>query len=188
MPKGQRPRGKSRMCSREKEEAGNLPCIRPDRVVPREIDRVSHYVRAARERERRRRCTSWPRRRPSISAAPLFEHLHRLLASPASPQSAPAPARPHLQLLHIRTWSPISVDQPDLQLSPSNFWPASVAGPPGSLPASSLFQTLYSTLNIICTLLPCTLNIICVVLSPDLLPCSDILVCVRINYFFTIIP
>ena len=54
--------------------------------------------------------------RPSIPAcrspAPLFEL--RVPPVRISHPSAPAPARPHLQLLHIRPCSPFSVDRPDL--------------------------------------------------------------------------
>ena len=84
------------------------------------------------------------RRRRELAAAAVL-HLRLPLLCSSSPaarisrQSAPAPARPHQQLLHIRPCSPFSLDRPDLQSSAIRTCsPASIARPPGTFPASSV--------------------------------------------------
>src|SRR6185312_610627 len=105
------------------------------------------------------------RRRREILATAAAPHLRLLLLCSSSPaarisrQSAAAPVRPHLQLLHISPCLPFSVDWPDLQsLAVRTCSPASVARLPARLQYTLLCSQalcsalrLCSALSIVCT-------------------------------------
>jgi len=117
------------------------------------------------EREREGKGEEKKRRRREILAAAAAPHLRLLFLCSSSPaacisrQSAPAPVRPHLQLLHISPCSPFSVDWPDLQsLAVRTCSPASVARLPARLQYTPLCSQalcsalrLCSVLSIVCT-------------------------------------